>query len=175
MQGWLASPKLKPPVDDAKTYEIHEGPNARSKGASAGGFFRHFAGIPSPTTVAPSRFHSAAKVAALHDHGLLRIAFRASPQFEAPKRNGPSSGEAETVILGAMPGAARHKADVGYRPADANKFRVTTGLRCFFVEPIRCARDVLFTGGILGAPGLNQRRQAIIFRLGGAVLFSGLF
>lgn len=30
-----------------------------------------------------------------------------------PKRNGPSPGEAETVILRAMPVAARHKLDVG--------------------------------------------------------------
>jgi hypothetical protein len=25
MHGWLASPELKRPVNDAKTYEIHEG------------------------------------------------------------------------------------------------------------------------------------------------------
>jgi hypothetical protein len=96
------------------------------------------------------------------------------PRWPGKKETAPALGEAETV-LGAMPGAARHKVDVGCRPADANKFRVTGGLlrmpsirRGFFVEPFSGQPDIPRLGDFEG-PVISQRRRAIILRLSGAV------
>jgi hypothetical protein len=46
----------------------------------------------------------------------------------ANQRTGPSSGGKLGPSWGLMPGAARHYSDVGLQSADANKFRVTSGL-----------------------------------------------
>jgi hypothetical protein len=80
------------------------------------------------------------------------------------KRNGSGPGEAETVFLGNYAGAARHNADLGQRPADANKFRVNVGMICADRErPGDCTARI------------NANAASGPFTLGGVVRFSGLF